>query len=100
MGGESKSMGYMSSGEGRLSVETERAVGRVCFMHRAGKVESCFRGGLAALSPGQVWQSCWDGARREGSAWPRLYRSWSVGPGERGGTVASLWAVEELVALM
>lgn len=65
MGGESKSMGYMSSGEGRLSVETERAVGRVCFMHRAGKVESCFRGGLAALSPGQVWQSCWDGARKE-----------------------------------
>lgn len=65
MGGESKSMGYMSSGEGRLSVETERAVGRVCFIHRAGKVESCFRGGLAALSPGQVWQSCWDGARKE-----------------------------------
>lgn len=26
-------------------------------------------------------------------------RSWSAGPGERGGTVASLWTVEKLVAL-
>lgn len=51
---------------------------------------------------------CWRGLsvllgwslQREGSAWPALYRSWSVGPVEREGAVASLWAVQELVALM
>ena len=37
---ESECLGYKSSGEGQLSVGTERTVGGVCFIRWAGKVDS------------------------------------------------------------
>ena len=43
--GKSDCIGYKSSGESRLCVGTERAVGGVCFICRAGKVESRSRDG-------------------------------------------------------